>query len=218
MKGFCFGLLCILLMSCGGQEDKEEDSTEDVARTDTADSADTVVEEVMPVMMEPVALENSFSGDVFDRLDSLANHFLSAYDTLVSRKNILPERFGSERKRKITLRRKDQIMLSDSTQILPEANIWVFHFSDTTQMQLVTRNWFLEFGDSRTEIGVGEPASVSGDPMFVVMGETDLIVLQTSCKSFESFSWEPLENSFKAVYNQGLHALRLDCSGRLEWY
>lgn len=149
---------------------------------------------------------------------SILEHYSIAYHVQENSRLILPDRFSATEKIKFSLARKQEVVYQDSLKHIPVADLWYFEYDDTSRIKNVIRNWFLEYGDSRTELIEGESTFVKSKPSMIIIDPRKIVVLQTDCLAYNDFNWKKLYQSFyKAFKNSESKTIEVNCNGYLTW-
>lgn len=203
------GLLSFYLLSCGANDDGEEQ----VVHIKEVSSTDSTIfnQEVAIIAVAEPGLRNWPKSA---SITAFYDYYSAAYDSTERFGSILLDRFRSGSKQRLSLTRR----APDSTGIVAKVVLWQFDYPDSASIGNVLRNWYLEFGHSRKVIVPGVDAEVDSEELLAFIKDRQIHVLQHLCESSVPFNIEDMKENFKRAFSKEAHTIfEVECGGKLQW-
>ncbi len=205
----CF--FATFLFACSGESHPEKvDVTVEPENSINPKRAEQEVE----MLEDPAPIEKGSSKE----FSGFIKHYSEVYDTVINTSSLLLDRFTSEKSFKKSIKRKQEVFMRDSSMSVPVAHLWHYEYRDSAQLGNVLRNWFLEFGNNRSEIKPGINQKVASEAGVFIINEFSIDVIYVDCGYYDSFSWNDKTQSYRSsIVKENSTVFRVDCDGELIW-
>ncbi|MGB1104801.1 MAG: hypothetical protein ACPG21_14415 [Crocinitomicaceae bacterium] len=201
-------VLSVLFASCDNGEPQEEVISMEDLMGEFGDEIET---------NDDVALEED-TVQLAGPLGSFLSKELGKFDTTISDKFHLLDRFSFNTREKINFKSKEEVPYGESTMVTPRANLFYYAFEDTTKTKNAFYNWLDCFGSDCAMVKLEEEVdAIKMPPAYALVYDTMIVAVNYRCEDAE-YSWNEFEKSLKQSFEQDpLYEIKVGCGGPLKW-
>lgn len=219
-----FGLMVFFcgLFSCGTKEtnldvSKTTDALVDSVNKDTLDHLTT---DSLQTVEQPIVFQNiPDTKDVAELLRYFRDQYAVNYDIVTNEdsKVLVLDRFTSDKKYKLVLKKKTTVSFGEVKNIFPLANISVYLYKDSAQCANAINNWFNCFGNDCNQIQFDVDDMIKSTPGYYIINPTSIICLDYKLEHQEN-NWDEMIRHLNKLFHQKKGVkIRVKPQGKLSW-
>ncbi len=195
------------LFSCSNGEDTENIDVKDLMGEYGEDTLniDLISEEVEEL-------------DTLRMTQKLYVKMQEVYDSSTLNKKQPFDRFGYSQFEKLLFTGKNEVPYGKTSKVIPKAEVFVYHFSDTLKLKNAFYNWLDCFGGDCTPVKLNEDMdAIKMPPLFSLVYDTTIVIIDYKCEHIKN-DWKSFQDSLISITGKNYkHRIEVGCGGPLKW-